>query len=66
MTDSETSQPLAYRDFVATVDGREVFGVTDASGLAHVTAPSESSVISIHVLFRSPARALGEFKERAQ
>lgn len=66
VTDSETNQPLAYRDFVATVDGGEVFGVTDASGIAHVTAPSEISVISIHVLFRSPARALGEFKERAQ
>jgi uncharacterized Zn-binding protein involved in type VI secretion len=66
ITDSETSQPLASRDFVATVDGKKVFGVTDASGLAHVEAPSESSVISIHVLFRSPARALGEFKEGAQ
>lgn len=66
VTDSETSQPLADRDFVATVDGREVFGVTDANGLAHVSAPSESSVISIHVLFRSPARALDEFKEGAQ
>lgn len=66
ITDSESSQPLAYRDFVATVDGREVVGVTDASGIAHVTAPSERSVISIHVLFRSPARALVEFKEGAQ
>lgn len=65
ITDSETSQPLAYRDFVATVDGKEVFGMTDANGLAHVKAPSESSVISIHVLFRSPVRALGEFKEEA-
>lgn len=66
ITDSETNQPLVRRDFVATVDGKEVFGVTDASGLAHVIAPSESSVISIHVLFRSPARALGEFKGGAQ
>ena len=66
ITDSETSQPLAYRDFVATVDGKEVHGVTDASGLAHIEAPSEGSVISIHVLFRSPARELGEFKEGAQ
>ena len=66
ITDSETSQPMAYRDFVATVDGKEVFGVTDAGGLAHVEALSASSVVSIHVLFQSPARALGEFKEGTQ
>lgn len=66
ITDSEPGQPLANREFVAVVDGREKFGVTDASGLAHIQAPSVDSVISVHVLFRSPARALTELSENAQ
>ena len=63
ITDSETGLPLANREFVALVDGKEVFGITDIGGLAHVQATSEDAVISIHVLFKSPARTLGELKE---
>lgn len=66
ITDSETGQPLAYREYVARVEDKEVFGVTDANGLAQVEAPSENAAISIHVLFRSPARTLDEFKENTQ
>ncbi|MBU1332174.1 MAG: PAAR domain-containing protein [Gammaproteobacteria bacterium] len=66
ITDSETNLPLANRDFVAKIDGKEVVGVTDSSGLARIEAPSENATISIHVLFRSPARALDEFNEGAQ
>jgi uncharacterized Zn-binding protein involved in type VI secretion len=66
ITDSETGSPLAYREFVAVVDGRETFGVTDASGLAHIQAPSADSVISLHVLFKSPARTLTELSEGNQ
>lgn len=63
ITDSETGKPLVYREFVAVVDGRKAFGVTDASGLAHIQAPSEHSVISLHVQFKSPVRTLTEFSE---
>lgn len=63
ITDSETGLPLANREFVALVDGKEVFGITDIGGLAHVQATSEDAVISIHVLFKSPARTLDELKE---
>lgn len=66
ITDSETGQPLVNREFVAMVDGRDMFGVTDASGLAHIQAPSADSVISLHVLFKSPARALTELSESAE
>lgn len=66
ITDSETNSPLAYREFVADVDGKTVCGITDAEGLAHVAAPSESSTVSLHVKFKSPVRALDEFMEEAQ
>lgn len=66
ITDSETGQPLANREFVAVVDGREMSGVTDAGGLAHIRAPTIGSVISLHVLFKSPARALTELTENVQ
>ena len=66
ITDSETGQPLANREFVAVVDGRETFGATDASGLAHIQAPSVDSLISLHVLFKSPARVLTELSENTQ
>lgn len=63
ITDSETGEPLANRDFVAMVDGRQQFGKTDASGLAKVHADKENAEIALHVLFQSPARALGEFQQ---
>ncbi|MGC8099859.1 PAAR domain-containing protein [Metapseudomonas otitidis] len=63
ITDSETGQPLSNREFVAMVDGREVTGVTDAAGLAHVSALSEGSIVSLHVLFKSPVRTLNELSE---
>ncbi len=66
ITDSVNGSPLAYREFIAVVDGRETFGVTDASGLAHIQAPSADSVISLHVLFKSPARTLTELSEGSQ
>lgn len=66
ITDSETGQSLANREFVAVVDGHETFGVTDSNGLAHIQAPSADSVISLHVLFRSPARILTELSENTQ
>lgn len=66
ITDSETGRPLAHREFIAMVGGRETFGVTDASGLARVQAPSAESVISLHVLFKSPARMLTELSEGNQ
>lgn len=66
VTDSETGKPLAYREFIATVDGKDIHGVTAANGIAHVEAPSASSTISIHVLFKSPARTLDEFKKDSQ
>jgi hypothetical protein len=66
ITDSETGRPLANRQFIAVVDGRETIGVTDAHGLAHIQAPSEDSVISLHVPFKSPMRTLTELSENAQ
>lgn len=66
VTDSESGNPLAYREFVAVVDGRQQFGVTDANGVAHIEALSENSVISLHVKFKSPVRTLDEFMEQAQ
>jgi uncharacterized Zn-binding protein involved in type VI secretion len=59
-TDSENGQPLANRTFTATVDGRQVTGDTDSSGLVRVEAPSADSRISIHIAFRSPVRELCE------
>jgi uncharacterized Zn-binding protein involved in type VI secretion len=66
ITNSETGQPLANREFVAVVDGRETRGVTDACGLAHIRAPSMDSVISLHVLFKSPVRTLTELSENGR
>ncbi|WP_084337627.1 PAAR domain-containing protein [Pseudomonas indica] len=60
VTDSETGACLAYREFLAVVDGREERGVTDGNGVAHIQAPSESSTIALHVLFKSPAHMLTE------
>jgi len=51
---SETSLPLAYRDFIATVDGKDIVGVTDASGIAPVTAPFE--LLAISIMFYSGRR----------
>lgn len=61
--DSETGQPLALREFVATVDGVQIPGVTDANGIAHVKAPSPDSKISLHIKFSAPARTLHEMTE---
>ena len=63
ITDSESGEPLAYREFVALVDGRQQVGTTDASGIAHIKAPLENSVISLHVKFKAPARILDEMVE---
>lgn len=63
VSDSETGEPLAQRDFVATVDGVQVAGVTDANGIAHVKSASPGAKISIHVKFNAPARTLNEFSE---
>jgi uncharacterized Zn-binding protein involved in type VI secretion len=66
ITDSETGQPLANRKFIAVVDGCETLGITDAGGFAHIQAPSEGSLISLHVVFKSPARTLNELSRNAQ
>ncbi|WP_405119907.1 PAAR domain-containing protein [Pseudomonas leptonychotis] len=65
IADSETGEPLANREFLAVVDGREESGVTDSNGLAHIQAPTESSLISLHVIFKSPVRTLAELSEGA-
>lgn len=65
ITDSETGEPLADREFMAVVDGREESGVTDSNGFAHVQAPTENSFISLHVIFKSPVRPLAELSEGA-
>lgn len=62
ITDSETGLPLVNRKFIAVVDGYKSSGFTDANGIAHLVAPSADSVISLHVLFRSPARELTELE----
>ena len=66
ITDSETGTPLAFRDFVATVNGIETTGVTDANGIAHVKTPAPGAKISLHVMFSAPARTLHELAEGAQ
>ncbi|MBX8555049.1 PAAR domain-containing protein [Pseudomonas cichorii] len=63
VTNSETGELLAHRDFIATVDGVAISGVTDANGIAHIKAPSKNSKISLHIKFNSPARALDELSE---
>lgn len=63
ISDSETGKPLALREFVATVDGVQVTGLTDSNGVAHVKSASPGSKISLHVKFNAPARTLNEFSE---
>lgn len=58
--DSETGQPLVNRAFVARVDGQQKTGITDSYGLARVEGSSAESVVSLHVVFRSPVRELSE------
>lgn len=58
--DSETGQLLANRTFRATVDGQQKSGTTDSNGMARVEGSSADSVVSLHVMFRSPARELNE------
>ncbi|QXH48900.1 PAAR domain-containing protein [Pseudomonas xanthosomatis] len=65
ITDSETGTPLAFRDFVATVNGLETTGVTDANGIAHVKTSTPDAKISLHVMFSAPARTLHELSEGA-
>lgn len=66
VTDRDTGERLGHRRFVALVDGHETSGMTDHYGMAYVHATRADSVISIHVLFQSPARALTEFSEGVQ
>ncbi|WP_374439225.1 PAAR domain-containing protein [Pseudomonas panipatensis] len=63
IVDSEFGLPLAGRAYVALVDGKSISGTTNDRGLALVEAPSADSAIFLHVVFRSPARHLDEFKE---
>ncbi|QTD30991.1 PAAR domain-containing protein [Pseudomonas fluorescens] len=64
VTDSETGKPLAFRDYVATVNGVEAKGVTDADGIAHIKTPTPNAQISLHITFNAPARTLHEFSEK--
>ncbi|MBX8538340.1 PAAR domain-containing protein [Pseudomonas cichorii] len=63
ITDSETGKPLAFRDYIATVNGIEKQGVTDANGVAHVKTPTPNATISLHIMFNAPARMLHELSE---
>lgn len=56
IVDSETDQPLAGRNFTATVDGQKITGVTDSEGIASVKTSSKDATISISIDFISPAR----------
>lgn len=58
--DSETGQPLPNRTYTATVDGQQITGKTDSNGLVRIEGSSAHSIISLHVMFRSPARELNE------
>jgi uncharacterized Zn-binding protein involved in type VI secretion len=58
-----SGQSLPFRDYVATVNGVQVQGTTDANGIAHIKSPTPDAQISIHVKFRSPARMLDELSE---
>jgi len=58
--DSETGQALPNRTYTATVDGQQMTGKTDSNGLVRIEGSSAHSVISLHVMFRSPARELNE------
>ncbi|WLI11673.1 MULTISPECIES: PAAR domain-containing protein [Pseudomonas] len=63
ITDSETGAPLAFRDYVAMINGVETTGVTDANGIAHVKTPTPDAKISLHIMFSAPARTLHELAE---
>ncbi|MCO7610765.1 PAAR domain-containing protein [Pseudomonas chlororaphis] len=63
VSDRETGKPLAMRAFIATVDGLQTQGVTDANGVAHVRALSENAKIYLHIKFMAPARILNELSE---
>lgn len=58
--DSETGQPLSDRTYTATVDGQQITGKSDSNGLVRIEGSSAHSIISLHVIFRSPARELNE------
>jgi uncharacterized Zn-binding protein involved in type VI secretion len=64
VTDSETGNPLSFRDYVATVNGVDTSGVTDADGIAHIKTPTPNAQISLHIMFNAPARTLHEFSEK--
>jgi hypothetical protein len=55
---------LAFRDYVATVNGVETTGVTDADGIAHIKTPKPNARISLHIKFYAPARTLHELSEK--
>ncbi|WP_409319328.1 hypothetical protein [Pseudomonas sp. KCJK9016] len=57
-------KPLAFCDYVATVNGVETKGVTDAEGIAHIKTPTPNAQISLHITFNAPARTLHEFSEK--
>lgn len=63
ITDSDTGTPLVNRAYTALVDGKRTTGLTDANGLANVSAAKADAVIKLHVEFASPARALKELTE---
>ncbi|WP_392887795.1 PAAR domain-containing protein [Pseudomonas migulae] len=64
VTDSLTGNPLPFRDYVATVNGVETIGVTDADGIAHIKTSTPDANISLHVKFNAPARTLHELSEK--
>ena len=64
ITDSDTGKPLVNRAYTASVDGQRTVGLTDANGLAYVTAAKADAIIKLHVEFASPARALKELTEQ--
>lgn len=63
IVDSETGQPLAGRNFTATVGGKKITGITDSGGIAHVKTSIKDAPISISIEFTAPARTLNELTD---
>lgn len=52
---------LAFRKYIARVNGQRTHGVTDADGKAVIKTDSVGVNVSVHVLFESPVGEILEF-----
>lgn len=59
VVNSETNGNLAFRSFIAVIDGQEISGSTDLNGMASIYALSSNSRILIRVAFES---SIGSFE----